>query len=373
MKKILIITLEYPPHIGGVASYVTNFAEHFTRDEFIIYAPKISGHDEAYDGARSWKVIRRKQLFTFWWPHWLKMIIQCFFIVKREKITELHIHHVLPGGYVGFLFKRLLKLRYTIFLHGSDAIHGQKPQKINQLRAVLHAADAIIVNSHYLENLVLTIAPKASHPVVINPCPSDAFTNAKPDQTDIKHLRDRLALNSKKVMLSVGRLVEGKGYTQLLELFPRLLARFPNLTWLIVGTGPLEQKIVERARELQVASALRFIGVIPSERLRLFYAVADIFVLLTHKTYKSTEAWGTVFLEAAASELPVVAGAGGGVEEAVEHKKTGLVVDTEHPQEILVSIINLFEHPEYAKELGRNGRVRVLEKFTWSEQLSRLP
>ena len=157
------------------------------------------------------------------------MLIQCYFIIKREGITDLHIHHVLPGGYVGLVFSRLLKIRYTVFLHGSDAIHGQKIQKINQLRAVLHNANAVVVNSQYLANLVGTIAPKAPRPVVLHPCPSDSFIATVPDPSDLSYLRERLALNSKRVMLSVGRLVEGKGYRQLLELFPRLLARFPNL------------------------------------------------------------------------------------------------------------------------------------------------
>lgn len=373
MKKILIITLEYPPQIGGVASYITNFATHFKRDDFIVYAPKISASDESYDRAHPWRVIRRRQLFRFWWPRWLKMLIQCYFIIKREGITDLHIHHVLPGGYVGLVFSRLLKIRYTVFLHGSDAIHGQKIQKINQLRAVLHNANAVVVNSQYLANLVGTIAPKAPRPVVLHPCPSDSFIATVPDPSDLSYLRERLALNSKRVMLSVGRLVEGKGYRQLLELFPRLLARFPNLTWLIIGTGPLEQSIVERARELQVASALRFIGSVPPERLRVFYGLADIFVLLTHKTPYSTEAWGTVFLEAAAAELPVIAGAGGGVDEAVGHQKTGLLVDTDHPQEVIVSITDLLEHPEKSRELGRHGRERVLERFTWAKELQQVP
>ena len=373
MKKILIITLEYPPQVGGVASYITNFAEHFTESPFIVYAPKISEHDEAYDAARRFKVIRRKQLFSWWWPRWIKMLVDCFLIVKREQITDLHIHHVLPGGYIGWLLKRALKIRYTLFLHGSDAIHGQKPRKINQLRAVLSDADAIVVNSQYLQNMVASLAPKAVRAHIVHPCPSDLFISMTPDPADVQLVRERLALNTKKVIVSVGRLVEGKGYRQLLELFPRLLARFPNLCWVIVGAGPLENSIVERARELQVASALRFIGVVPAERLRPFYALADVFVLLTHKTNHSTEAWGTVFLEAAAAGIAVVAGTGGGVDEAVIHKKTGLVVDTEHPQEVITSILNLLENPAYAAELGRQGRERVLEHFMWGQQLRNLP
>lgn len=370
--KTLIITLEYPPHIGGVASYIINFAEHFTRNEFVIYAPKVSDNDAAYDAARGWKVYRYKQLFSFLWPRWLRMLVHVYSIMRQEKITELHIHHVLPAGYVGWIFKKIFKLPYTIFLHGTDAVHGQKLQKINQLRTILNTANAIVVNSHYLKDLAQSLAPKAPVPTVVHPCPSDRFITATVRAEDLTFLRERLALTSKKVVLSVGRLVEGKGYQQFLELFPRLLTTFPNLTWVIVGTGPLEQRIVERARELQVASALRFIGVVPLERLRLFYALADVFVLLTHKTRSSTEAWGTVFLEAAAAELPVVAGSGGGVDEAVTHLKTGIVVDVDHPQEVLDSVIKLLSRPDEARTLGTMGRKRVLEEFTWDKQLARL-
>jgi phosphatidylinositol alpha-1,6-mannosyltransferase len=67
-----------------------------------------------------------------------------------------------------------------------------------------------------------------------------------------------------------------------------------------------------------------------------------------------------------------VAGSGGGVDEAVVHLKTGIVVDVDHPQEVLDSVIRLLSHPDEARALGVMGRKRVLEEFTWEKQLARL-
>lgn len=355
--------------VGGIASYIVNSTQYAPADQVFVYAPHVSRFDEAYDTTHPWRVIRHKQQFTYWWPRWLKMIFHCYRIIRKEHITHVHIHHVLPSGYLGWLFKRWLGIGYTIFFHGSDVVLSQKLQKINQLRLVVRDADSIVVNSHYLEGALKELIPNHPPLRVVHPCPSKEFINYAPTAAEIAVLKERLALSSKRVLLSVGRMVEGKGYEQLLEIFPKLLARFPNLIWVIAGTGPLEKKISDRARELQVVSAIRFVGSLPVEHMRTLYSIADIFILLTHKTDRSTEAFGTVFLEAAAAALPVIAGAGGGVDEAIDHKKTGIIVDVNHPQEIIDSVIRLFEHPELGKELGRAGRVRVLEEFTWEKQL----
>jgi phosphatidylinositol alpha-1,6-mannosyltransferase len=373
MKKILIITLEYPPQIGGIASYVANFVEHYTKYDVVVYAPKVSAGEELYDMAHGWKVYRQKQYFKFFWPRWVKMIFKTYQIIKREQITELHIHHVLPVGYIGWIFKKFLKIPYTIFFHGSDIISAEQPSKLRQLRTVVEFADGIVVNSQYLQQAVQALVPKTRTPFVLHPCPSDTFIENPPARDEVGELRQRLALSSKKVILSVGRLVEGKGHRHFLEILPRLLASVPNLTWVIIGAGPVQESLFNRARELHVESAVRFIGSVPSERLRLFYSLADIFVMLTHPTKQSKEGWGVVFLEAAAANLPVVAGRGGGVEEAVIDQKTGIIVDVNNPREVLKTILDLLARPEYAQELGRAGRERVLQEFTWAKQLQQLP
>jgi len=119
-------------------------------------------------------------------------------------------------------------------------------------------------------------------------------------------------------------------------------------------------------------NVVRFLEVIPSVILPRYYQLADLFVLLTHADESREEGWGTVFLEAAASGLAVVAGRSGGVAEAVEHQVTGLVVDVYKTEEVKAAILELFNNPERARQMGEAGRSRVLREFTWEKQLLRL-
>ena len=96
-------------------------------------------------------------------------------------------------------------------------------------------------------------------------------------------------------------------------------------------------------------------------------------VLLTHPDESSAEeAWGTAFVEAAASGLPVVAGRAGGVEEAVQNMATGLVVDVYQDQSIISAVTELLRNPDYSKQMGQAGRERVIREFNWPEQLKKL-
>ena len=154
------------------------------------------------------------------------------------------------------------------------------------------------------------------------------------DEQKVEEIRDQYALSGKTIMLSVGRIHSGKGFLYLVRLLPTLVARFPNLVWVVVGTGkelPLLQKEIEK---LGIENRVRLVGEAPHDTIRLWYALADLFVLLTHPVAKQKEGFGLVYIEAAAMGVPVVAGRGGGVNEAVIHGQTGLVVDAMNDKEV---------------------------------------
>ena len=122
----------------------------------------------------------------------------------------------------------------------------------------------------------------------------------------------------------MARLVEGKGYPHLIRLLPEILNKIPNIVWLVIGDGPKKKAIMDLVQKYSLQNIVRYLGEVPYQNLPLYYQSADLFVLLTHKDEQSEEGWGTVFLEAGASGLPVVAGRVGGVEEVVANLQTGL-------------------------------------------------
>jgi phosphatidylinositol alpha-1,6-mannosyltransferase len=92
-----------------------------------------------------------------------------------------------------------------------------------------------------------------------------------------------------------------------------------------------------------------------------------VFALPTRERFwgLETEGFPLVYLEAASAGLPAIAGAAGGVAEAVADGETGLIVDGRSPDETAAAIIRLLDDPALAHRMGTCGRERVLDVFTW--------
>ncbi len=373
MKKVLLITLEYPPQIGGIGVYTHQIASGFPKN-IAVLAPL--HHDAAvWDSAVPYSVYRKKFLFPTWiWPRWLRLFFVVWKLANKEQVTSLFIHHALPVGYVGFLLKRLKKIPYVLFFHGADmtSAKSQTPWKKRMIRFVASNADLCVVNSQAMKKRLEDIIGSEKFIEILFPCPESAFfTPSSKEETET--VRNRYALDGKTVMLSVSRIAEGKGYPHLARLMPRLLVRFPHLVWVIVGDGPKRAEVEKLIDQLSLQNVVRFVGALPREDLRTLYGIADIFVLLTHPDdVRGEEGFGIAFLEAAHAGVPVVAGRTGGVEEAVIHGRTGLVVNPYQLPEVEEAIVNILSNHDVATSLRNAAKDRVQTEFQWKKQIEKL-
>jgi teichuronic acid biosynthesis glycosyltransferase TuaC len=128
-----------------------------------------------------------------------------------------------------------------------------------------------------------------------------------------------------QVLISVGGLVERKGFHRVIECLPELKRRYPKLVYLIVGgagaEGDMRAELEQQVRTLGLHDAVRFLGVIPAASLKWSLSTADVFVLSTRN-----EGWANVFLEAMACGLPVVSTDVGGNAEVVCRDELGMIV-----------------------------------------------
>jgi phosphatidylinositol alpha-1,6-mannosyltransferase len=174
-------------------------------------------------------------------------------------------------------------------------------------------------------------------------------------------------------MLSVSRLADGKGFPHLVRMMPDIIKKAPHVVWMIVGDGPKKELILEEIQKRNLQNVVRFVGQVPHEAMRVYYYLADLFVLLTHPDEGKEEGLGLVFLEAAAAGLPVIAGRSGGVEEAVLDGKTGMVFDLQaQAREIPAAIGDLLKDTAREKELGENAQARIRSNFQWEYQIDKL-
>ncbi|MBD3311198.1 MAG: glycosyltransferase [Candidatus Magasanikbacteria bacterium] len=376
MKKALIITMEYPPQIGGIATYTHDMADVMDKNNTIVLAP--IWHDKIeqkkFDGRVKYKTIRANFLYkNIIWPRWLKLFFKVRKIVREENIEVLLIHHALPVGYIGVLIKILSGVPFLLFSHGTDLTSGISSRwKKMMMNFVCKGSQKIFFNSNSLmRRFQENFSGFDDKSVVLYPCPERDFLEA-PDREVIEELRRNYALIGKQVILSVGRFDEGKGFLHLLRIMPKLVERFPNLVWILVGDGPKKDQIIKNIQSLGLQNNIRYIGQVEHDELKKYYYLADLFVLLTHPNKGREEGLGLVFLEASAAALPVVAGRSGGTKESVLDGKTGFVVNTDAEKEVFDTVVTLLRNPSFAEKIGYNGKKRIISEFNWQEQIKKL-
>jgi glycosyltransferase involved in cell wall biosynthesis len=160
-----------------------------------------------------------------------------------------------------------------------------------------------------------------------------------------------------RVVLTVARYTEQKDHRTLLDAIPAILASEPQARFVWVGTGPLQDSLMDAVRRRGLDRYVLFLG--QRDDVPELMAAADIFALPSR-----FEGLPLVVLEAMAAGLPVVATGVGGTEEAVRHRMTGLLVEPGRPAELSAALIEVLGNQAWAAQLGERGRIRAQRCFS---------
>ena len=175
-------------------------------------------------------------------------------------------------------------------------------------------------------------------------------------------LRQELAIENDFVVLYVGRLAWNKGLQYLVESMRVVRREIPNSKLLICGRGRLEPQLREQVESSGLEKVTVFLGMVPDEMLPQYYACSDVVVAPS-----IFEPFGLVPLEAMSMRKPVVACSVGGIPEAVQDGRTGLLVPPRDSAAIAGAVVSLANDLALAQSLGLNGRRLVEERFTLRE------
>jgi phosphatidylinositol alpha-1,6-mannosyltransferase len=229
-------------------------------------------------------------------------------------------------------------------------------------RWVLRGAAATFANSQNTKAVLSQFDVDPNSAAVVYP--GVDCSRFRPD-IDARAIRRRHGIENGMVLLSVGRLQARKGHDVAVRAVAALAPQFPDIRYLIVGTGEERTRLEQLAVMHGVRNRVVFVGAVSDQELPAYYAACDIFVLPNRVEQRDFEGFGIVFLEAAACGRPVVGGASGGVMESVEHGSTGLLVDGESVEAVAAALSTLARSPEVRQAYGRAGRTRVESRFTW--------
>jgi glycosyltransferase involved in cell wall biosynthesis len=287
-------------------------------------------------------------------------------LVRKHELNMLDVHFGYPDGYAGVLLGRWLRLPVVITLRGKEERQARMDVG-SRLRRAIAAADRLVCVSDALKEVAVELGAAKDKVTVVG----NGIDLSKFAPIDGNECRAALGLPvDAKVMVSVGGLIERKGFHRVIECLPALLARHPNLYYLIVGgagpAGDMSNQLHHQVEALGLKERVRFLGPYAPERLKIPLSAADIFVLAT-----SYEGWANVFLEAMACGLPVVTTRVGGNAQVVNSPNLGEIVDYGDPgaltEAISAALTRRWDRPQimqYARSNAWDRRIPpLLEVF----------
>ena len=253
--------------------------------------------------------------------------------------------------------------------HGRTLGNGSSVVSNIELRGA-NMADMIVTVSYAMKDELIKLGfPKEKIQVSYNGVDPKKYNPESIPKDKIRRVRESYGIKDDDLMiLFLGRLVGVKGVDKLIMSLPHVLSKYPKAKLVIVGVGDLQEYLTNLTRTMRLDDYVRFnFNFIPEEERILQYAACDIAVFPSHY-----EPFGIVALEAMAMEKPVVVGAAGvsGMREIVvccSEEQCGYHIDPNNPSDIAWGIMSALESPEKRKWLGKNGRKRVLQEFTWSK------
>lgn len=379
-KRVLIIAADFKPMIGGVSEYAYQMATAFKRigNEVMILAPHYPGDDcfdrksglhikrtypPAKTGSRLGVIGRLGKVAS--------LTSLAVAMLKAHNSFSPHIVY-LPCLYpFGAIFPYSRESLVVTFHGGELSTRCQASRFAGIHRRILarscRNSSLILANSNYTRSLLKDMGIDTSK-VFVTGCGVNwqRFSHLY-DMQEVQEVKERLGFTGKKIIFSLGRLDERKGFDTVIKCIPKIREKEPNVLYVIAGGGPMRTKLEMLVDELDLHNHVRLVGRISDKDVVDYMAACDIFAMPNRETASgSVEGFGIVFLEASCCGKPVIAGRNGGAVDAVEHKKTGLLVDPYSQQAIEDAIETLLRKPQLAAKLGQQGRERVERHFKWA-------
>jgi colanic acid/amylovoran biosynthesis glycosyltransferase len=272
--------------------------------------------------------------------------------LKKAQVSHLHVHFAGLASRTAWWIKRLFGITYSFTGHAND-IFCPKPEQRVGLVDLVREASFIVVVSDFGAGWLQRDFPESAHKIhrVYNGLDLSVFKYATPG---VKPVR----------LLTVGRLIEKKGFRFLIEACRLLRSSGFPFVCQIVGEGPEHDRLQEMIQGYQLADTVRLSGALPQTELVEMLSQSSIFVFpAIHDSAGDTDNLPTVLIEAMASSLPIIATRVAGIPEIVQHNENGILVPEKDPAQLADAIRVMAGDRALLERFGRASRRMAEEKF----------
>jgi len=386
MKKVLIFSLNYYPRfIGGAEVAIKEITDRISPEEIEFHMVTLRFDSNLPKVEKIGNVLVHRIGFTKpnasiaelkKFPLHLNKYFYQFLSARYAARLHARYHYdaiwammahscAIPAG----MFKKThLQVKYLLTLQ-----EGDPPEYIERMmkpvwllfKQGFARADALQPISNFLLAWGLRMGFTGMSEVIPNAVDTKKFS-APFSQEEVAAMKEKLGKKEGDVFLvTTSRLVHKNAVDDVIRALP-LMA--PEVSFLIYGIGPDEQKLRSLAKELGVEDRARFMGQIAHTEMPLMLASCDVFIRPSR-----SEGMGNSFLEAMAAGLPVIATQEGGIADFLfdakrnpEHEPTGWAVDADAPEQIAQAVEDIGTRPTATHQTVANARAMVFAKYDWN-------
>lgn len=243
----------------------------------------------------------------------------------------------------------------VVSFHGRDATAYPRRFGENVYAPLFRRAASLTAPSNFIADRLAALgAPTELISQLPSPFDPESFMFRQRQRAEQETLR----------LLTVGRLVPKKGIADALVAVASLVHDHGvDLTYEVVGDGPLLASLQSRAKALEIRNRVRFTGAMRPDDLTQAYDRSDIFILTSVTAPDGDhEGFGVVLLEAQASGLPVIATRHNGFPDAVREGESAVLIDEHSPDQLAEAVLQLSSDPDRMTRMGVRGHEYV-QKF----------
>lgn len=281
-------------------------------------------------------------------------------IYKKWRFQLIDAHQSFPDGFNATLIAKKLNPRPRVVttIHGADVFGLQRfsPRRWMVKSGILNS-NAIIADSLNTKRRINLVTEGVE--VNIIPTGITLKKEIEPLPGEItKKLRGRL------VILTVGYLIKRKGHRYVILALKRLVKKYRNLIYLIVGEGPQKAELEKLVLENNLGEHVIFTGGIPNSQIPACYLASDIFILPSWD-----EALGVVYMEAMSYSKPVIGCLGEGAQELIDNNINGFLIQAKNVEQTKETLERLAKNSKLRLKVGKLAKEKAYREFTQDHRM----
>lgn len=284
----------------------------------------------------------------------IRTFFQLYRLFKKLKPDVVHTH-LFDDSVPALLAAKLARVKKRVITKADTTFHyfyAPKWMMVDKFNN-FNATD-IVPPSKEAEKFILEKENAPIHKIttIHHGIPPELFTKQFDEVK--KMLKDKYQLEGKKIIGTVARFIEWKGYRYIINAIPEVVKKHPNAIFLFVGQGNQKEELQQLAKQLNVLDYIVFTGWIERENIPSLYGILDVYVHAANY-----EPFGFVIPEAMMNAAPVVSTPTGSALDAIQHKQNGYLVNYKDAISLAEGINYTLEHGNDFKEKGKKTALEM--------------